>query len=321
MTGTGTQADPFVPYEWDEFTAAIGTSGAYVSMPIVPVKTTDTRIKLGKLYFDAQGNRITKPVASGLPNYYENNFKFDMNDIAPLGGLIEFNNCTVEGNGASIMNLYVPDDTKGIVITNGTLNFQNFQFLGINSESTNSNRGVFRCQDNSRNYSLTNVQFQGYIADGTFLDGAGGSTRKHISNTFSLTFGTNAKFCTTYINDTNKFYKNCWFDFYGTSSQPFTHNHGNRFIDCKMTGKLTGTAGENPLFPSDGSSMNCVIDMDVTEYSGVKFNYDNGRGQNPYIINTDKLPAGTTYVGIAGVTTAQLADAEYLQSIGFPVGD
>ena len=321
MTGTGTQNDPFVPSEWDEFTAAIGTSGAYVSMPIVPVKTTDRRIKLGKLYFDAQGNRIANPVASGLPNYYENNFKFDMNDIAPLGGLIEFNNCTVEGNGASIMNLHVPDDTKGIVITNGTLNLQNFQFLGINSESTNSNRGVFSCQDSNRNYSLTNVQFQGYIADGAFLGSSGGSTRKHISNTFSLTFGTNAKFCRTYLNANDQLYKSCWFDFYGTSSQPFTHSYGNRFIDCKMTGKLTGTAGENPLFPSDGSSMNCTIDMDVTEYSGVKFNYANGSGRHPYIINTDKLPAGTTYVGMTGVTTAQLADAEYLQNIGFPVGD
>lgn len=33
MQGTGTQADPYIPYEWDEFTAAIGTSGAYVSFP------------------------------------------------------------------------------------------------------------------------------------------------------------------------------------------------------------------------------------------------------------------------------------------------
>lgn len=321
MQGTGTQNDPFVPNTWDDFVVAIATSGAYVELPIELIRTSDDKVKNGKLYFDSQGNRIATPIQSELSSYYENNFKFDMNDIAPLGGLIEFNNCTVEGNGASIMNLHVPDDTKGIVITNGTLNLQNFQFLGINSESTNSNRGVFRCQDNSRNYSLTNVQFQGYIADGTFLDGSGGITRKHISNTFSLTFGTNAKFCTTYLNANDKLYKSCWFDFYGTSSQPFTHNYGNRFIDCKMTGKLTGAAGENPLFPSDGSSMNCTIDMDVTEYSGVKFNYANGSGRHPYIINTDKLPAGTTYVGMTGVTTAQLTDAEYLQSIGFPVGD
>lgn len=33
MQGTGTQADPYIPYEWDEFTAAISTSGAYVSFP------------------------------------------------------------------------------------------------------------------------------------------------------------------------------------------------------------------------------------------------------------------------------------------------
>lgn len=33
MQGTGTQADPYIPYEWDEVLEAIGTSGAYVSFP------------------------------------------------------------------------------------------------------------------------------------------------------------------------------------------------------------------------------------------------------------------------------------------------
>lgn len=86
-----------------------------------------------------------------------------------------------------------------------------------------------------------------------------------------------------------------------------------------MTGKLFGTyGGIRPLFPSASSSSICVIDLDVADYSGVYFSYG---GNNPYIINTDKLPAGATHAGITGVTTAQLENAEYLQSIGFPVGD
>lgn len=34
MQGTGTQADPYIPYEWDEVLEAIGASGAYVTFPL-----------------------------------------------------------------------------------------------------------------------------------------------------------------------------------------------------------------------------------------------------------------------------------------------
>jgi hypothetical protein len=156
MTGTGTQNDPFIPNTWDDFVTAIGTSEAYVELPIVPIKTKDEHIMNGKLYFDSQGNRIQSPVESELSDYYENDFKFDMNVVNPLGVLIGFNNCHVNGNGASIVNLYVSNDNTGVRITDGTVYLQNINFLNIYCDN-NSNKGVFSCADNSRNYELTNV--------------------------------------------------------------------------------------------------------------------------------------------------------------------
>ena len=88
-----------------------------------------------------------------------------------------------------------------------------------------------------------------------------------------------------------------------------------------MTGELFETSGNNALFPSDESSSTYVIDIDVSDYDNVSFNYGNGHGNNPYIINTDKLSSETTYEGLTGVTAQQLQDASYLRSIGFPVGD
>lgn len=319
MQGDGTQASPYIPETWDDFVTAIGTSGAYVELPIELVKTSDDKVKNGKLYFDSQGNRIATPTQSELSSYYENSFKFDMNAVNPLGVLISFNNCHVNGNGASIVNLYVPNDNTGILIDNGTAYLQNINFLNIYGDN-NSNKGVFSCRDNSRNYELTNVQFQGFINRGSMM-GASGNIKKHTSTTFSLTFGLNAIFSPVALNSADKYYSFCLFDFYGNPTNVFGSSDGNRFLNCKMTGELTGTSGSNALFPSDESSSVCVIDIDVSNYDNVSFNYGNGQGSNPYIINTDKLPSETTHVGMTGVTTLQLQDASYLRGIGFPVGD
>lgn len=70
MQGNGTQESPFIPGNWEEFVEAAGTSGAYVTMP------------------DGGGF-------------------FDMNDIAPEGGLTINIRCkSIEGNNWEIRNAY-----------------------------------------------------------------------------------------------------------------------------------------------------------------------------------------------------------------------
>lgn len=321
MQGDGTQANPYIPETWSEFTTAIGTSGAYVSLPITLVRTSDTKIVNGKIYFDSQGNRIATPVQSQISTYYENNFKFDMNAVNPLGVLINFNNCHVNGNGASIINLYIPDSDTGINVSNGTLYLDDINFLNMYCDYDNTGRGIFRCQDNSRNFVVKNVQFQGFINQGSMIGSSGGSTMSFTSVTFSLTFSKNARFTNAVLNDTDKYYKFCNFDFYGNPEQLWgASGSGNRnkFINCKMSGKLTGEFSNVAQFPSDSASSTNVIDVDYTESTNVTFD---SNGSNPFVINTDKLPAETTYENMTGVTTAQLANAEYLRSVGFPCGD
>ena len=70
MQGNGTQESPYIPENWEEFVTAVGTSGAYVSMPDV----------------------------GGF---------FDMNDIAPEGGKTVYIRCKeLNGNGWEIRNAY-----------------------------------------------------------------------------------------------------------------------------------------------------------------------------------------------------------------------
>lgn len=318
MTGTGTQQDPFVPQDWDDFVSAIGTSAAYVELPVIPVKTQDEHIMNGKLYFDAQGNKISLPEESHLDNYYENGFTLDANVYAPMGIRLNFNGVTLNGNGASIINCYVPDETCGLRFTSQTTKLKNINFLNFYSESTDY--WGFISPNGNCKLLTENVQFSGFITRGAFCGTNGSKAFK--STTFSITFGTSASFINNPLNDSDKYYQFCLFDFYGSPNKLFGNTNGNRILNCKMIGTLKGVANlDYPLFPSDGSSTTNVIDIDVTEYQNVQFNYDNGHSHNPYIINTDKLSTGTTYVGMTGVTTQQLQDASYLRSIGFPVGD
>lgn len=316
MTGTGIQNDPFVPQDWDDFVTVIGTSGAYVELPIVPIKTTDEHIMSGKLYFDSIGNRIQSPVESELSDYYENGFVLDANAYAPMGIRLDFNGITLNGNGASIINCYVPNEACGLRFTSQTTTLKNINFLNFYSESTD----YWGFISPSDRLLTENVQFSGFITRGSFCGVNGMPAFK--STTFSITFGTSASFINNQLNDSDKYYQFCLFDFYGSPYKLFGSSDGNKILNCKMTGTLKGTAEPtHPLFPSGDSSTTNVIDMDVTEYQNVQFNYDNGNSHNPYIINTDKLPTGTTYVGMTAVTTQQLQDASYLRSIGFPVGD
>lgn len=319
MTGTGTQSDPFIPYEWEDFVTAIGTNGAYISLPVILVKTEDDHIMSGKLYFDSEGNRIASPVESEIDDYYENSFKLDANSYAPSGISLYFKGVTIEGNGASIINCYVPDENYGLrfggTSTKPTNYLNNINFLNLFSES-DASKGYMYC-DSSRGIFTDNVQFSGAIIRGAFC-GANGN-RRFKSTTFSLTLGTNASFVNGTLNTSQYYYQFCLFDFYGSPTNVFRVNSGNKFLNCKMTGKLTGTSGEIPIFPSDSTSTTCVMDIDVTEYTGVTFNYD---GSNPYIINTDKIPSGTVHTNMTGVTSEQMLDASYLRSVGFPcVGD
>ena len=72
---------------------------------------------------------------------------------------------------------------------------------------------------------------------------------------------------------------------------------------------ITGHISHFYLRTSTTSVFDCEIDDFLTQYQGTSTNV---------LVNTDKF-TGTLPSGCIGVTTAQLKDAAYLSSIGFPI--
>ncbi len=92
MNGTGTQTTPYIPENWGEFVTAVGTTGAYVSLP-------------------------------------EGGGTFNMNEIAPAGvGEIKINCAEINGNGWTIHSPYNMEISVGSAMTRNiySLNITNF---------------------------------------------------------------------------------------------------------------------------------------------------------------------------------------------------
>ena len=108
VTGSGTQADPYIVDTWVDFFDKFNTSAStYIEFPKQLALTTDTEIVEGKLYVDSNGNVIINPVISELNTYYENSFYLDTNDYEPEGWSAT-KNCRghFNGRGAKIKNIY-----------------------------------------------------------------------------------------------------------------------------------------------------------------------------------------------------------------------
>ena len=136
MTGTGTQNDPFVISDWADFITAVGTSGAYVEFPKSLVRTSDSTVDPNKLYTDSSGIVQTNVQPSDLPNLYENTFRLDANDYAPAGlaATIEINCASINGNGATIINL--AGSAVNLITNNSSaLSISQLAFLNINAEN------------------------------------------------------------------------------------------------------------------------------------------------------------------------------------------
>ena len=263
ITGTGTQADPYIVDTWPDFVAAVGTSGAYVE--VVP----------GAVW--------------------------DANDIAP--------------EGMPTVSVYaVHIDGKGLVIKNARIDQNFFDCLSATAS------GV----------TVENISVTNFLASSPVI---------YKRGTYSLYFknlilsGKQTSGNTIYHYSGNRIYFNSnadsgcgFFIDYNNENDMYLINYANyvSFRDCifNLNGKvILGTSSYS--FHAE----NCYI---FGEIKGCYFNDNSsknilnayaeaiaGGGANVAVINGGKCDNITT--GTA-VTDAQLKDANYLNSINFPIG-
>lgn len=289
MTGTGTQADPYIVDTWADFVTAVGKSDVYVEC--------------------AEGT------------------VWDMNDIAPDGinSRINIYAKSISGNGAIIKKTYFTSngsfffanstsvtgvDFLDSLIESGTFiyragaaTFQECRFSGIIQDST-----FFYNTANSSAYikrSSINLQFQGnsLLCCGYYVgNGIGGrpiicencNVRLSGSSTISSTI-------TSY--DSNYKYNLITFENCLISGvNPFKY----LYVSWAWTsGTYSSKYSVFDIVCSSGQSI-----INAPRYSSIV----------NCIINSDKLNGATVDTAIKKVTDDQLHDASYLQSIGFPIG-
>ena len=300
MTGTGTQNDPFIISDWTDFITAVGTSGAYVEFPKNLVRTSDTDVDPNKLYTDANGVVQTNVQPSDLANLYENTFTLNANDYAP-GGItshIQIRCASINGFGGYIKNLassmdgimgfYSVTSMTGIAFLNINLEEKNFFWAVWNGDYNRLIKCIFSGRLSASNNAFILTHYFKFTSCAFALELRGQMADFSSNSTSAL-----ATLETSRIQLTKT----------DTSSNSLVFNVAAK--NSYITGSVTAPLRINT--PSDYT----VIDLEAPQISAVN------SGQSNVLANSDKCNNISGY--LTSVTTAQLKDAAYLSSIGFPI--
>lgn len=317
MTGTGTQNDPYIISDWNDFITAIGTSDAYVEFPKDLTHTQDTNVDPNKLYTDANGVVQTNVQPSDLVNLYENGFVLDANDYAPSGiaSTITMNCANINGYGGYIKNL--ASTTVDIFENAVDTNINQLAILNINVE----------------NVSFINTTAAGMTYAKCIFSGRakGNNTGTHtvfgdVANTHSSSYNSCA-FNFDIVGNYNLFN---YLNYYG-------YAYAGPLYDCNLNithidrsdisaiGTLWLRLENSYLTGEMANAVNVTITaqshygvIEVEKGGSINVNDAQG-GTVQLILINNELYSGTIPTGCMGVTTAQLKDASYLSSIGFPI--
>lgn len=278
ITGTGTQADPYLPETWEEILQCTSSDNVYTTFP--------------------------------------QNAIFDMNNYYPDGigtGEIVFRGF-IDGNGSVIKNACYNGDARAIIMSDSdtkgkiiNLDFLNFYFkatrrgatlIGVTSaavdNATFSGEAFYNCRFSGLLSStdvdycaITQCGYNGYISCCSY-------------NIKAISRGCNL--------DTGNFvaqHRNC------NIMYEAAYGAQMALADCYVEGSAT----ELNIYSkgSSQSSNTSILNFAADSITGTR------TYQNMILVNTDRY-SGTLPTGFIGVTDAQLKDAGYLSSIGFPIG-
>lgn len=313
MTGTGTQQDPYVVYDWPEFVTAIATNRTYVEFPKQLVLTTDTTIQEGKLYVDSDGEPIIEPKNSEISTYYENTFVIDFNDYYPYGyelgssNEIPVNCVSINGKGGMIKNLHVYSTSRYCKF----LEYKQYEGQAL---------------------LISNLAMVNVICENCYIVGNGYSGpygNKIKSCHFSGAITANGDIDAALISFTDRYGSgmfsgaiSCGFniELHGKANWcAYDAAHIAQYSRFEITGSTTATTllkGKKNYITGELEDSSIEITADE-ERSIYDINVDSITGTNTAhtLANSDKC--SDISEGVTAVTTEQLQDAEYLRSIEF----
>ncbi len=218
----------------------------------------------------------------------------DMNDEAPNGiSYSVISSSYVDGNGWIIKNLYNKNNS---FTTGGSIS--NISFLNVYSESEFIyNTSLYKC-----------------VVSGKFGSEFFSTYYKKSVDRCSfniICFGTNGYLTNTHnIGGEYAVFNHCKINISNASSYYKKFRYAN-FYNCAFTGETNQT---ETLFDSNNLYYS-VLDVEAPDIDVLLSN-----ASSICIANTEKAPNMRALGNWRGVTTAQMSDAEYLASIGFPIG-
>lgn len=284
MTGTGTQADPYIVDNWPDFCTAIGTVDAYVEFP------------------QGGGN-------------------IDFNNYSPTGlsASVPVRCKSIKGNGWTISNIYCLG--KDVFYSYTKVYIERLNFLDFYVDFQTERRKFFwHDNDNSNDAEFHQCAFSGVLVSrddaqetGLFFIAYYYSRVQCEQCSINVQLGNGCKLY--YVGGTGVSTYNhlsyCNIKLQGNSAEAIEGDYRN----CLFSGS---SKAESVNITYNGTANSNIFNVDFTEASAFNCTAPSG---SLNLINTDLLPAGATIgTGFVGVTTAQLHDAAYLASIGFPIG-
>lgn len=256
MTGSGTQANPYIVSTWSDFITAATIS-------------TDTYIEF-------------------VPNTV-----IDMNNVQPEGFTSALSLAGhIDGKNSVIKNLVVNDQYGRIFAVSG-LDMKNISFLNMRGY-----RNIFERVMSTSSLTLYKCQFSGRLDNPDKIIYMSRGSCSRCSFTLEVHGSGNVSFNL----DSDYSVQYCRIDISGTNTGNYI-NIGN-VNNCYITGKHS-------------TKIEVYGNTNVVDFTAPAFGSDSFSSN--ILVNSDKCSSIQSLSGVHAVTSAQLIDASYLSSIGFPI--
>lgn len=298
MTGTGTQADPYIVDTWEDFVTAVGTSGAYVE--VAP------------------------------------DIVWDMNEISPEGVTIDWNCTSLQGNGAVIARPTILEGSmlniggscqniENICIEKAIVNSGDFIRYGQSSNTVtikNSTISVALYDSIFENHYKTGDN--NFIVDTSIISITGHGDSYIQANSTSNNYNQRLVMTNSRLELEGEL---------PNALPPTDDKHGKlRLVNSKISGQNGNPIGICPFnililsgynassssrrFKSTTSTINCRIGSNTSILAATNASYK----LDKIVINSSFVEEGATIDSSAiMVTDAEMQDPEYLASKGFPI--
>lgn len=344
ITGIGTELDPYVVHDWDEFCVYKDTSGVYIkfanphegqtiqgsgtaSSPYIISSYEEMLTATGAQYIWQVKlvDRDAKKYKFGdvYCQYDDSLSTIDFNDIQPEGFTEQLTmSCSgIDFNGWTLFN--IKSSASGALTMSATI--KNLRLSNMFFESDSDGASIIRCDSLSDSVLDIYANSLVPIAENIVVlrsVSSGNQNWNSISinlkarGTGIINMGwTSSTYRVTLNNSVINLDCDCYNLKLGNRTQSASLS-GNSFNNCLIKGDIKTTSTSSVMLGCYFT--NCIYDVSYEGNGKLATSYG-GDGVNFY--NSEKVDDTTELVrGITPATTANLKDAEWLYSQGFPIG-